>query len=236
MLQRHWCSCGYESEREQDPGWFRWQCPQCNTLYTLMAASEPGDKTLAVFQEAINRLIRRDAEGAAQSAAQFYELWIKSIVRAQDRQWFQAHPHANVVDLLRRLEIIYKLPAKTLGGINSLPANMVKHDSTFTMKTAQALDYVETVVAATWDTLMALVGVDVWKRGEAGELNHLGMGSSDKDLADVFKYHQHYRLGIIGPVMWVRTWWAAYRSGRADWYMVQWTGTGTTDTGSGYSL
>jgi len=236
MLERHWCDCGYEFSRERDPGSFRWQCPQCNRIYTILAGPDPADKTLGVFQEAIRRLERLDADGAVQAAAQFYELWVKSIVRVRDRQWFEAHPLVQVNDVLRHLERIYKLPEKTLCGITSTPRNLITHDLKYTMKTAEAVTYVDGVVAATWDTLTSLIGEDVWKRGEAGELNHLDMDSSDEHLVDVFKYDQHYRLGIVGPVMWGRTWWAAYRSGRTDWYKVQWTGSGTTDTGSGLSL
>ena len=199
-------------------------------MYTIMAGPDPADKTGLVFQEAIRRLERRDAEGAAQGAAQFYELWVKSIVRERDQQWFDSHPYANVYDLLRRLEGIYNLPEKTLHGINSLPANQIKHDLKFTMKIADAVNYVDGVVAATWATLMTLIGEDVWKRGEAGELNRLDMGASDKQLADVVSYHRHYRLGIVGPVMWTRTWWTAYRSGRTDWHKVPWTRSRTTAT------
>lgn len=224
MLERHWCDCGYEIERERDPGWFRWQCPKCGTMYTIMRGPEPGDKTGGVFQQAIRRLEQRDAEGAAQSAAQFYELWIKSIVRAHDPDWLLKNRRKPLPIFLRQVECIYRLPADTLRGIQSSPANQTKHDLTYTMKTADAVTYVDGIVAATWDTLMTLIGEDVWKRGEAGELNRLGMGASDEQLAAVVTYHKHYRLGIVGPVMWTRTWWNAYRSGRTDWHKVPWTG------------
>lgn len=230
MLERHWCDCGYEIERERDPGWFSWQCPKCRTTHTIMRGPERAHKTGGVFQEAIRRLERRDAEGAAQSAAQFYELWIKSIVRAHDPDWFLANRRKNLPAFLRHVERIYKLPANTLRGIQGFPANQTKHDLTYTMKTADAVTYVDRIVAATWDTLMALIGEDVWKRGEAGELNRLSMGASGKQLADVFTYHQHYRLGIVGAVMWTRTWWTAYRSGRTDWYKVPWAGPRRTAT------
>jgi hypothetical protein len=230
MLERHSCDCGTKIEREYDPGWFSWQCPNCSTTYTIMRGPDPGDKTGLVFQQAIRRLEQRDAEGAAQSGAQFYELWIKSIVRERDRQWFLAHRKKKLAAFLRHVEHIYKLPANTLRGINTFPANQTKHDLKYTMKTADAVIYVDGIVATTWDTLMELIGKGVWERGEAGELNHLGMGASDKQFADVFTYHQHYRLGIVGPVMWVRTWWTAYRSGRTDWYKVPWTGPRRTST------
>jgi len=225
MLKQDWCDCGYETSFEvADHRGYRWDCPRCRTGHVFFGVSGEGNKSLDVFRVAIRRLVQRDAEGAAQGFAQFCELWLKGIIRERDHQWLVDHPRAKYPQLVARVKALYRRPHFT--EIDKAFRNELEHDLSRITNTAETTGYGDHVVDTMWTNLMELIGEETWARGVAGEFAVYSSGHPEV-WPEFWRYNHHYSTGTVGVVMWARTFWAAYRSGRTDWHRAEWDGRRT---------
>lgn len=221
MLKEVWCDCGYETSFEvSDHRGYRWDCPRCRTGHVALGVSSEGNKSLDVFRTAVRRLVQRDAEGAAQGFAQFRELWLKGIIRERDPEWLVKNPRAKYPQLVACVKALYGLPH--FSDIDKSFRNDLEHDLSRITNTVEATGFGDHVLETMWTNLMELIGEDTWARGEAGELDTWSSTESEERFQEFWRYHHHYRSGAVGAVMWARTFWFAYRSGRTDWHRAEW--------------
>lgn len=218
MLKVFVCECGFTCELEHSAYYnTRIQCSLCGLWHVRLGSSA---KCLEVFEDAIRLLSRGHAEKAAQGFAQGYELWLKHVLRGRDPEWLGRHPKANIRELADAIKRLFGL--EKFAPIEKNYRNLLEHDPDRLTTVAEARAYCEHVIAIMKENLREIMGPDVWRRGEVGELDVCSSSDSDQHVEAWLTYWRHYGSGNIGYVETVWAWWSAYKGERWAWHEATW--------------
>jgi hypothetical protein len=188
---------------------------------------EPGVslKVTDTFQNSMRLLDLGFTEDAAKGFAQSYVLWLKHIVSGKDPEWLKRKRNRkpNVDQIVAGIRQLYGVEHFT--PLQREYRNELEHDTHRLTTRAEAAAYAEHVLQTMEANLVDLMGEDVWRRGQAAELNSFSGSDPAEHQTACITYWHHWRHGNIGYVKTMRGWWTAYRVGRRDWYEAPWAET-----------
>jgi hypothetical protein len=224
VLKTHRCDCGTEQQVEHTNYYNRrWSCPRCGTIHTHLLL-RPGEslKVTDTFENAVRLLELGFAEDAAMGFARAYVLWLKHIISGKDAEWFgrKQNRRANVDRLVTGIKELLGIEDFTL--LQKNYRNELEHDPKRLTTRAEATAYAEHVLQTMETNLAELMGEEVWRRGQAGELDSFTGSDADEHQMACITYWHHWRHGNIGYVKTMRAWWSAHQAGRRDWTEALW--------------
>jgi hypothetical protein len=223
MLKVFMCDCGYERDVEHTDYYdVRLECPRCGHLYNEWTGGQGPNKLMDTFETSVRLLHDGHAEVAATGFGRFYLLWLKHVIHSREPNWLQQHATAKTRELKGEIKRLYGLRTFTLVSLDY--RNELEHDPRQLSTVAEAAEFCERMLAGMEHNLAELMGVDVWTKGEAGQLSCCSSSDSDDHASACASYGFHYLTCNIGYFKTARGWWAAYKAGKPDWHLAGWGG------------